>query len=59
MKSYAAAVRRETEADTLLIIHTADKTAWIDGGNDALLTSVRTALDSGDVYAAACAVFAE
>jgi uncharacterized membrane protein YgcG len=59
MRSYAEAVRKETEADTLLIIHTADKTAWITGGDDALLTNVRAALDSGDVYTAACTVFSE
>ena len=59
LHAYAEDTRKAAEADVLLVIHTPDKTAWIAGGDDALLAGVQAALASGSVYEAALAMFAE
>ena len=57
LKSYAEEIRKATEADVLLVIHTPDKTAWIAGGDDAALAKVQDALSSKGVYDAALALY--
>ncbi len=57
LKSYAEEIRKATEADVLLVIHTPDKTAWIAGGDDAALARVQTALSSKGIYDAALALY--
>ena len=56
LKSYAEDIRKQTEADTLLVIDTAGRTAWIAGNTEAL-PAVQEALSGGDVYSAASAMF--
>ena len=57
LKTYAEDIRKQTEADTLLVINTTGKIAWIAGDGADALPGIQAALSGGDAYTAAAALF--